>query len=281
MFGKGKSVGEDRSAARVQPLQPSVIAQPAATIHPSEAISSISSETTVVGKIVCKGTIKIYGFVEGELSASKAMIADSAQINSDIVADELTIAGRVKGNLYARRVKLRDTAVVEGDIYHRSLSIDENARFEGWSRPKGDLPEAPWTIQVSSDPPPERQPLAFDEKKDESEGEPSREDLYQPRGRRTRVFLASCIAAIAISVVGYFALRPIDPSWIWRSVESHYTALRAVMGEAPHETSVAQMAPAIVAPKAPPSPSLDLEQAQDSRINDVRSARRAVIVAPE
>src|SRR5262249_7672101 len=116
---------------------------------------------------------------------------------------------------------------------------------------------------------------------DESEGEPSREDLYQPRGRRTRVFLASCIAAIAISVVGYFALRPIDPSWIWRSVESHYTALRAVMGEAPHETSVAQMAPAIVAPKAPPSPSLDPEQVQDSRIDDVRSTRQAVIVGPE
>jgi cytoskeletal protein CcmA (bactofilin family) len=281
MFGKGKSVGKDRSATRVQPLQPSVIAQPAATMHPSEAISSISSETTVVGKIVCKGTIKIYGFVEGELRASKAMIADSAQINSDIVADELTIGGRVKGNLYARRIKLRDTAVVEGDIYHRSLSIDENARFEGWSRPKGDLPEAPPTIQVSSDPPPERQPLfAFDEK-DESEGEPSREDLYQPRGRRTRVFLASCIAAIAISVVGYFALRPIDPSWIWRSVENHYTALRAAMGEAPHETSVAQMAPAIVAPKAPPSPSLDAEPVQDSRIDDVSSARQAVIVAPE
>jgi cytoskeletal protein CcmA (bactofilin family) len=283
MFGKGKSVGEDRSAARVQPLQPSVIAQPAATMHPSEAISSISSETTVVGKIVCKGTIKIYGFVEGELSASKAMIADSARINSDIVAEELTIAGRVKGNLYARRVKLRDTAVVEGDIYHRSLSIDENARFEGWSRPNGDLREAPSsTIEASSDLPPERQTLfAFDEKKDESKGESSGGDLYQLRGSGTRVFLASCIAAIAISVVGYFALRPIDPSWIWRSVESHYTALRAAMGEAPHEAPVAQTAPEIVASEAPATPSLDPQQVQDLRTDDVSSARLAVIVAPE
>ena len=66
MFGKGKSVGEDWSAARVQPLQRSAIAQPAATLHPSEAISSIGSEMTVVGKIICKGIIKIYGFVEGE-----------------------------------------------------------------------------------------------------------------------------------------------------------------------------------------------------------------------
>jgi cytoskeletal protein CcmA (bactofilin family) len=279
-MGKGKSVGENRSATQMQPLQSSINAHPAATMHPSEAISSISAETTVVGKIVCKGSIKIYGLVEGELSASKAIVAHGAQIKSDIVADELIISGRVKGNLYARRVKLRDMAVIEGDIYHRSLSIDENVRFEGSSRPNGELPEAPSTIEVSSDPPPERQTLfEFGEK--EHSGELSRGDLYQPRGRRTQVFLVSCIAAIAISVVGYFALRPNDPSWIWRSVESHYTALRAVMGEAPHKTPVAQMAPATVAPEAPATPSPGPEQVQDSRINGVRSARQTVMVVPE
>src|SRR6516164_3479119 len=280
MFGKAKSVGEDWSAARVPPLQRSAIAQPAATLHPSEAISSIGSEMTVVGKIICKGIIKIYGFVEGELSASNAMIADSARIDGDIVAEELTIGGRVKGNIYALRiyalrVKLRDTAVVEGDSYHRSLSIDENAWFEGWSRPEDNLPEPPSTLEVSSDLPPERQTLfAFDEK-GEFKGESSGEDLYQPRGRGTRVFLASCIAAIATSVVGYFALRAIDPSRIWRSAESHYAALRPTTREAPHEAPVAEMAREIVAPNAPATPSLDPEQVQDFRIDDVSPARQA------
>src|SRR6516162_4498291 len=273
MFGKGKSVGEDWSAARVQPLQRSAIAQPAATQHPSEAISSIGSEMTVVGKIICKGIIKIYGFVEGELSASNAIIADSARIDGDIVAEELTIGGRVKGNIYALRVKLRDPAVVEGDIYHRSLSIDENARFEGWSRPEDNLPEPPSTIEVSSDLSPERQTLFALDEKGEFKGESSGEELYQPRGRGTRVFVASCIAAIAISVVGYFALRAIDPSWIWRSAEN--TALRPTTREAPHEAPVAQMTPEIVAPKAPATPSLDPEQVQDFRIDDVNSARQA------
>jgi cytoskeletal protein CcmA (bactofilin family) len=84
MFGKGKSVGEDRSAARVQPLQRSAVAQPTATLHPSETISSISSKMTVVGKIICKGVLKIYGLVEGELNASNAFIADDARIEGDI-----------------------------------------------------------------------------------------------------------------------------------------------------------------------------------------------------
>src|SRR5262249_35929146 len=158
------------------------------------------SEMTVVGKIICKGIIKIYGFVEGELSASNAMIADRARIDGDIVAEELTIGGHVKGNIYALRVKLRDTAVVEGDIHHRSLSIDENAWFEGRSRPEDNLPEPPSTIEISSDLPPERQTLFASDQNGEFKGESSREELYQPQGRGTHVFLASCIAAIAISV---------------------------------------------------------------------------------
>jgi cytoskeletal protein CcmA (bactofilin family) len=46
----------------------------------------------------------------------------------------LFIGGQVKGAIHASRVKLSSTAVVEGDIFHRSLSIEENARFEGSSK---------------------------------------------------------------------------------------------------------------------------------------------------
>jgi cytoskeletal protein CcmA (bactofilin family) len=36
---------------------------------------------------------------------------------------------------------LSSTAVVEGDIFHRSLSIEENARFEGSSKRKDNAGE--------------------------------------------------------------------------------------------------------------------------------------------
>ena len=55
-------------------------------------------------------------------------------MEGDVVAEELTIGGMVKGTIHANRVKLNSTAVVEGDIFHRSLSIEENARFEGSSK---------------------------------------------------------------------------------------------------------------------------------------------------
>ena len=137
MFGKGKSAGEGWKA---RPPQRSVLAQSTTALQSLHAISSLSSEMTVVGKIVCKGVLKIYGLVEGEVSASNALIAHGARIQGDIVAEELTVAGRVEGDIYALRVKLQSTADVEGDIYHRSLSMDEHARFEGCSRPEGDPP---------------------------------------------------------------------------------------------------------------------------------------------
>jgi cytoskeletal protein CcmA (bactofilin family) len=62
------------------------------------------------------------------------VIGDGAEVEGDIVAEEAIIGGRVKGTIHAKRVKLNGLANVEGDIFHRSLSIEENARFEGSSR---------------------------------------------------------------------------------------------------------------------------------------------------
>ena len=136
---------------RLQPLQ--AVTQPAAMLHLSETISSISSDVMVIGKIICKGVLKIHGLVEGEVIGSNALIADGARIQGDIFAEELTIGGRVKGNIHALRVKLQTTAVVEGDIFHRSLSIDEHAWFEGCSRPEDNPPETRLSFKVESSTP--------------------------------------------------------------------------------------------------------------------------------
>ena len=96
--------------------------------------SSISSGLSIVGKITGHGALTIFGHVDGEVRASSVVIAKSAQMVGDIVAEELTINGHVKGTLHANRVRIGGTGVVEGDIFHRTLAIEENARFEGMSR---------------------------------------------------------------------------------------------------------------------------------------------------
>jgi cytoskeletal protein CcmA (bactofilin family) len=89
----------------------------------SEAASSIGSGISIVGKIIGNGTLTIFGHVEGEVRASTIVIAEGAQIEGDVSAEELTVGGYVKGTLHANRVTVNSTAVVKGDIFHRTLLI--------------------------------------------------------------------------------------------------------------------------------------------------------------
>src|SRR5215470_6093501 len=134
MFGKTKDglPEELKAPAPVQPFR--MPAAPAAEPQSNNDASSISKGVTIVGKISGSGAVKILGRVQGELHASSVLIADGAEVEGDVVAEELTVGGRVKGTIRANRVKLVSTASVEGDIFHRSLAIEENARFEGTSR---------------------------------------------------------------------------------------------------------------------------------------------------
>ena len=131
MFGKSQSETAEnhRDSTLVQKMPRRAVAASAAP-----EVSSISSGLSIVGKIVGHGALTIFGQVEGELRASTVVIAEGAQMEGDVVAEELTIGGYVKGTIHANRVKLNSTAVVEGDIFHRTLAIGENARFEGTSR---------------------------------------------------------------------------------------------------------------------------------------------------
>jgi cytoskeletal protein CcmA (bactofilin family) len=97
-------------------------------------ISTISHGVTIVGKILGEGTVHVLGQIEGELRALTVSINEGAEVVGEVVAEELTVGGVVRGSIRANRVKLTGTAVVEGDIIHRSLLIEENARFEGSSK---------------------------------------------------------------------------------------------------------------------------------------------------
>jgi cytoskeletal protein CcmA (bactofilin family) len=140
---KGELLERKREVA-----SPHTVVQPAATPSPSEMISSIGSGVTITGKIVGDGAVKVFGRIEGELRASDVLIGEGAHVEGNVIAQELTISGSVKGVIHAVRVKLRGTAKVEGDIFHRSLSIEENALFEGSSRREENPTETSSNVQM-------------------------------------------------------------------------------------------------------------------------------------
>src|SRR5215467_13939074 len=92
MLGKPKADGTnyDRDSSSVQQ-------RPAVASSVAPGVSSISSGLSIVGKIVGHGAVTIFGHVEGELRASTIVIAEGAQMEGDVVAEELTIGGHVKG----------------------------------------------------------------------------------------------------------------------------------------------------------------------------------------
>jgi cytoskeletal protein CcmA (bactofilin family) len=144
MLGKSKADGtnydRDSTSVRQHPaVAPSVVPE----------VSSISSGLSIVGKIVGHGALTIFGHVEGELRASTVVIAEGAHMEGEVSAEELTIGGHVKGTIHANRVKLNSTAVVEGDIFHRTLAIEENARFEGTSRRSENTIDTPSRVQTN------------------------------------------------------------------------------------------------------------------------------------
>ena len=126
---KGDGTNYDRGSSSVLQMSRSAV-----TSSATSEVSSISSGLSIVGKIVGNGAVTIFGQVKGELRASTVVIAEGAQIEGGVSAEEITIGGNVKGIIHANRVKLNSGAVVEGDIYHRTLTIEEGARFEGKSR---------------------------------------------------------------------------------------------------------------------------------------------------
>src|SRR6202050_1486982 len=132
MFGKSKDDNGQLMTAVQQP-QESGATKPAELVSVDQ-VSTIGRNMTVVGKIIDNGTVHVFGQIEGELRALTVLVGEGAKVEGDLVAEELMVGGMVKGTIHANRVKLNSTAVVEGDIFHQSLSIEENARFEGSSK---------------------------------------------------------------------------------------------------------------------------------------------------
>jgi cytoskeletal protein CcmA (bactofilin family) len=144
MFFKSKAPEKDKNATanaaevigKMMQQQHSVVEQVAASPPVLKAVtgSCIGFGMSIVGKIECKGQAQVFGRLEGEVRASDLQINDGAQVEGNVIAQNVTVCGRVKGTIRAVRVKLQNGGAVEGDIFHQWLSIDENSQFEGSSR---------------------------------------------------------------------------------------------------------------------------------------------------
>src|SRR5688572_32713628 len=110
-------------------------AEPASSpsrIHAGSPTQSvIDAWLTITGNLESQGDVRVEGQVAGDIRCANLVVGRDATISGDIVAEEAMVRGKVKGTIRANRVILQDTACVESAIYHKVLSVDEGATFDG------------------------------------------------------------------------------------------------------------------------------------------------------
>jgi cytoskeletal protein CcmA (bactofilin family) len=97
--------------------------------------------------------MQVFGRILGDIHAARLVICEGAYVDGKIVAQEAVIDGTFKGTIHGNSVKLQATAVVEGEIYNKSLTIEQNAQFEGVARRLDRAVDAPVAKQPVAEAP--------------------------------------------------------------------------------------------------------------------------------
>ena len=119
---------------RWPPAPKSLAAQTKPGIGNAQTRSVIDPWLTITGTLESEGEIHVEGRVDGDIRCAHLTVGKDAKVNGNITAEALVIRGEVKGTIRANSVTLLDSSGVESEIFHKSLSIEEGARFEGQSR---------------------------------------------------------------------------------------------------------------------------------------------------
>ena len=101
----------------------------------NQEIKSIDISAGMQGSLVFKDNVnlKINGDFNGSLVTKGTLsIGPDAQIEANIVGDNIIIAGNIKGDITANKMLvLMETATLRGDISTPKLNIVEGATFHG------------------------------------------------------------------------------------------------------------------------------------------------------
>ena len=82
--------------------------------------------------------MQVEGRVEGNIRCALLLVGNEGIINGNVTADEVVVRGEIKGTIRAYSVVLQDRARVNSEIFHKLLSVEAGACFEGQVRRSND-----------------------------------------------------------------------------------------------------------------------------------------------
>ncbi len=94
--------------------------------------SIIGTGSSFRGDVDVKGTLRVDGHIEGNITAGYVIVGEQADIKGNITANGIAVGGKVEGNLNAGEiVEITTKAYVCGDVITGKLSIAEGGTFNG------------------------------------------------------------------------------------------------------------------------------------------------------
>jgi cytoskeletal protein CcmA (bactofilin family) len=101
---------------------------------------AIRGQTIVIkGEVRCSGDLSVDCQITGPIlcEGSTLTLTESAVVEGDMLAADITVFGRAAGQLIATEcVDVRPQATVEGAVISPKLILHDGARMNGWVDPK-------------------------------------------------------------------------------------------------------------------------------------------------
>jgi cytoskeletal protein CcmA (bactofilin family) len=93
----------------------------------------LSSGIEITGSVRFTNDMIVDGKIEGEISSDKGRltIGENASIKGDISAGEVKVYGKIEGKITAQRCELNNKSRINGDIKSKVFSMEEGAQLSG------------------------------------------------------------------------------------------------------------------------------------------------------
>lgn len=107
--------------------------QPAPPVqHPVGFETVLGANCTLEGTLRSAANVRLDGTFTGTLEITgNVLVGETAKINADINAKNISIAGAVRGNVTGKKVQLLRTGRIWGDIDAQALTTEEGAFIDG------------------------------------------------------------------------------------------------------------------------------------------------------
>ncbi len=93
--------------------------------------SILGRDLIITGDIKTDGEVQIDGRLDGNLTAGIVTVGEQGAVNGKIVATSVHVRGKVTGKVDANVVELAETANVQADLIQDQLMIANGAFFDG------------------------------------------------------------------------------------------------------------------------------------------------------